>query len=415
MDAISPVHLAPEPTDLHGVEGAALRAAGPVATVALPGGVVVKAVTTREAGAQVLTDPRFSKSIRNWGAHQRGEIPAEWPLLFILEGEGLLNTDGDLHRRLRLPVQRAFSPRRVRDLRPRIEAVTDRLLTALTEVAPGQETDLQSRFALPLPLDVICYLLGVPEEGGLREELHELSAAALSTDAGAEEIQRTIAERFPATLMSMIERKRARADQDDLTMDLVEAMDQDELTVAEVIGNLVVTVIGGHETTVNLICHAVRGLLTHPEILAAARARQEAGEDPWPDVVEEALRWESPVRSLMFRYATEDVSVAGGGVIREGEAVLLPLATINRCPHAFAEPDRFNPDRPDAARHISFGVGAHRCPGASLAKAEAEIALRRLFETFPDIALAPRPVPRVPSLGMNSYRELPVVLRPAAV
>ncbi|MEU9790248.1 cytochrome P450 [Streptomyces sparsogenes] len=413
MDATFPVHLAPEPTDLHGAEGAALRAAGPVATVTLPGDVVVKAVTTREAGTQVLTDPRFSKSIRHWGAHRRGEIPAQWPLLFILEGEGLLNTDGEPHRRLRLPIQRAFSPRRVRDLRPRIEAVTHRLLTALGDVAPGQEIDLQARFALPLPLDVICYLLGVPEEGKLRDELHELSAAAMSSDAAAEEIQRTIAERFPATLMSMIESKRARGDRDDLTMDLVEAMDQGELTVAEVIGNLVVTVIGGHETTVNLICHAVRGLLEHPEILAAARARQEAGEDPWPEVVEEVLRWESPVRGLMFRYATEDVALEGGGVVREGEAVLLPLANLNRCPHAFAEPDRFDPDRPDASRHLSFGVGAHRCPGASLAKAEAEIALRRLFETYPDIALAPRPAPRAPSLGMNSYRELPVILRPA--
>lgn len=392
----------------------ALRAAGPVATVALPGGVVVKAVTTREAGTQVLTDPRFAKGIQHWGAHARGEIPADWPLLFILQGEGLLNTNGEAHRRLRLPVQRAFSPGRVRELRPRIEAVTDRLLAAMGDVAAGQETDLQSRFALPLPLDVICYLLGVPEEGGLRKELHELSAAAMNSDAGAEDVQRTFAERFPATLMSMIERKRARGDRDDLTMDLVEAMDQGELTVAEVIGNLVVTVIGGHETTVSLICHAVRGLLTHPETLAAARARQAAGEDPWPDVVEEALRWESPVRNLMFRYATEDVPMEGGGVIRKGEAVLLPLSAIHRCPHTFAEPDRFDPARTDVGRHIAFGVGAHRCPGASLARVEAEIALRRLFETYPDIALAPRTAPRTPSLGMNNYLELPVILHPAA-
>ncbi|WP_307808262.1 cytochrome P450 [Streptomyces oryzae] len=369
-------------------------------------------MTTREAGALVLGDPRFSKDISNWGAHARGEIPADWPLLFIVEGESLLTTDGDTHRRLRLPIQRAFSPRRVQALRPRIEAIADQLLSRLAAVPAGEETNLHHGFALPLPLDVICSLLGVPEDGPLRQELRELSAAAMNSEAGAEEVQNTVGQRFPATLMSLIEQKRARGDQDDLTMDLVAALDAGELTEAEVIGNLVVTVIGGHETTANLICHAVRGLLTYPETLEKARARQGAGENPWPDIVEEALRWESPTRNLMFRYATENVDVEGE-VIREGEAVLVPLSAIQRCPHAFPDPDPevFAPDRANASRHLAFGVGPHRCPGASLARLEAEIALRQLFETFPGLALGSGPAPRVPSLGINGYQQLPVVLR----
>jgi cytochrome P450 len=413
MDAQAPVHLDAAPADLHGVEGAALRAAGPVATVALPGGVVAKAVTTREAAALVMSDPRFAKEIRHWGAYRRGEIPADWPLLFIVEGEGLLTTDGTTHRRLRQPIQRALSPRRVSELRPRVEAVADRLLADLaTSVAAGEETDLRAGYALPLPLEVICQLLGVPEDGGLRGQLHELSAEAMRSDASVAEVRETVARRFPAALMALIERKRAGGDRDDLTMELVGAMDAGELTEAELIGNLVVTVIGGHETTVNLVCHAVRGLLTHPDALAAVRAREAAGEDPWPDVVEEALRWESPSRNVMFRYATADVEVDGGGVIRKGEAVLVPLPAIQRCPHAFPDPDRFAPGRPEAARHLAFGVGPHRCPGASLARVEGEIALRRLFGAFPGIALAPRAasVPRVPSLGINGHQELPVVL-----
>ncbi|MBO8188927.1 cytochrome P450 [Streptomyces sp. DW4-2] len=412
MDSTAEFYLEPAPADLHGTEGKALRAAGPVATVALPGGVVAKAVTTRDGGALVMGDPRFSKDIRHWGAHTRGEIPADWPLLFIIEGKGLLTTDGETHRRLRLPIQRALSPRRVQALRPRIEAIADRLLADLASVPAGEETDLHNRFALPLPLEVICSLLGVPEDGTLRKELRELSAAAMNSGAGVEEVQNTVAHRFPETLMSLIEQKRARGDQDDLTMELVTAMDEGELTEAEVIGNLVVTVIGGHETTANLICHAVRGLLTYPRTLETARARLAAGEDPWPDIVEEALRWESPSRNIMFRYATEDVDVEGE-VIRKGEAVLVPLSAIQRCPHAFPDPDPeiFAPDRPNASRHIAFGVGPHRCPGASLARLEAEIALHRLFETFPEPALSPEPAPRVPSLGINGYRELPVVLR----
>ncbi|MBQ1160951.1 cytochrome P450 [Streptomyces sp. A73] len=412
MDSTAQLHLEPAPADLHGTEGAALRAAGPVATVALPGGVVAKAVTTREAGALVLGDPRFSKDIRNWGAHARGEIPADWPLLFIVEGKGLLTTDGETHRRLRLPIQRAISPRRVQALRPRIEAIADRLLADLAAVPTGEETDLHKGFALPLPLDVICSLLGVPEEGTLRQELHGLSAAAMTAEADVEEVQNTVGRRFPATLMSLIEQKRARGDRDDLTMDLVAALDEGELTEAEVIGNLVVTVIGGHETTANLICHAVKGLLTHPETLEAARAQEKAGENPWPAIVEEALRWESPSRNVMFRYATEDVDV-DGAVIREGEAVLVPLPAIQRCPHAFPDPDPevFAPDRPDVSRHLAFGFGPHRCPGASLARLEAEIALRRLFEDFPGLALSSTPAPRVPSLGINGYQQLPVLLR----
>jgi len=414
MDATAYVRIEPAPDDLHGGEGAALRAAGPVATVALPGGVVAKAVTTREAGLRVLSDPRFAKDIQHWEAYRHGLIPADWPLLFIVEGKGLLTADGDTHRRLRRPVQRAISPRRVEALRPRVEDVTRRLLSGLATAPAGQETDLLRHFALPLPLDVICLLLGVPAEGTLRDELHELSAAAMNSEASVEEITGTVGRRFPATLMSLIEGKRARGDRDDLTMDLVAALDAGELTEAEVIGNLVVTVIGGHETTVNLICHAVRGLLTHPGTLAAARARQEAGDDPWPDVVEEALRWESPARHVMFRYATEDVEVEGE-VIRAGEAVFVPLTAIQRCPHAFPEPDRFDPRRyasGRAAGHLAFGAGAHRCPGAPLARLEAEIALRRLFETYPRLALVDRPVPRVPALGINGFKELPVVLRP---
>ncbi|MBO8202421.1 cytochrome P450 [Streptomyces smyrnaeus] len=412
MDSTAPLSLEPAPADLHGTEGAALRAAGPVATVALPGGVVAKAVTTREAGALVLGDPRFSKDIQHWGAHARGEIPADWPLLFIVEGKGLLTTDGETHRRLRLPIQRAISPRRVAALRPQIEAITDRLLAGLAAVPAGTETDLLAGFALPLPLDVICSLLGVPEDGILRKELHELSAAALNSEASAEEVQQTVSHRFPATLLALIEEKRARGDRDDLTMDLVAAMDEGELSEAEVIGNLVTTVIGGHETTASLICHAVKGLLTHPETLQAARARQEAGEDPWPGIVEEALRWESPTRHLMFRYALDDVDVEGD-MIRKGEAVLVPLSAIQRCPHAFpdGDPEVFAPGRADASRHLAFGYGPHRCPGASLARLEAEIALQRLFAAFPGLALTGRPASRVPSLGINGYQELPVRLR----
>ncbi|MFI0816220.1 cytochrome P450 [Streptomyces sp. NPDC021098] len=382
--------------------------------MALPGGVVAKAVTTREAGLRVLTDPRFAKEIQHWAAYRQGLIPADWPLLFIVEGKGLLTTDGDTHRRLRRPVQRAISPRRVEALRPRVEAVIRRLLSGLAAVPSGQETDLLRHFALPLPLDVICLLLGVPDEGTLREELHELSMAAMNSEASVEEITGTVGRRFPTALISLIERKRAGGDRDDLTMDLVTALDAGELTEAEVIGNLVVTVIGGHETTVNLICHAVRGLLTHPEALATARARQEAGEDPWPDVVEEALRWESPARHVMFRYATEDIEV-DGTVVAKGEAVFVPLPAIQRCPHAYAEPDRFDPGRyasGSAAGHLAFGAGAHRCPGAPLARLEAEIALRRLFETYPGLTLVDRPVARVPALGLNGLKELPVVLRP---
>jgi cytochrome P450 len=169
-----------------------------------------------------------------------------------------------------------------------------------------------------------------------------------------------------------------------------------------------VLVTAGHETTVNLITSAVRALLTHPDQLALV----QAGVHRWDEVVEETLRWASPVSNFLFRFATQDIEVAGTPV-RQGEPLLIAYDAIGRDPQQHtARADRFDLTRPVNARHLSFGHGPHACPGSHLARVEAEVALSALFTRFPTLALAvpDQELTASPSLVVNSIQALPVCL-----
>ncbi|WUN31466.1 cytochrome P450 [Kitasatospora sp. NBC_00315] len=398
----TPIVLDPFARD-NAAEGAALRAAGPAAPVELPGGVAAWAVTQHAAARDLLTDRRLVKDIAHWAAYQRGEIPETWPLIALAApGPSMVTADGPEHKRLRALVAQAFTPRRVELMRPRVEAITHRLLDALAEGEP--EVDLKGGFAFPLPMSVIGSLLGFPESDHGR--LRALYESLFSSVAAPEEVPATRLALY-GFVGDLVARRRVEP-AEDLTSALLAAdVEGGALSDEEVVSTLLVMIAAGHETTVNLITNAVRALLTHPEQLALVRS----GEVSWAAVVEESLRWTPPTSNFLFRFAAEDVPV-GEAVIPAGAPVLISYNAIGRDPlqHGVTA-ELFDVTR-DPVRHLSFGHGPHVCPGSPLARLEAGVALPALFERFPALALAVADdeLAPSPSLIVNSLRELPVRL-----
>ncbi|MFI1466569.1 cytochrome P450 [Streptomyces wuyuanensis] len=387
-------------------DNARLLARGAVAPVVLPGDVEGMAVLGHEALREFLAHPDVAKGAEHFTALREGRIADGWPLKTFATVRGMTTADGDDHRRLRALVSKAFTARRVAELRPRVEAVTAGLLDGLGRAAAEHHgvADLRRHFAMPLPMGVICELLGVDAEH--QDRLHHLSNQVVATDIGPEEAM--AANRELVDLLGAVAAARAKEPGGDLTSALIAAREEDgdRLSAHELIGTLLLMIIAGHETTLNLITNAVRALCAHRDQLDLVRA----GGATWADVVEETLRWDSPVSYFPFRYPTRDLTV-DGTVIPKGTPVLAGYSAAGRDPAAHGpDADRFDVTRESGSRHLSLGHGPHYCLGAPLARMEATIALERLFARFPglDVAVAEPELARHASFVGNSVRDLPV-------
>ncbi len=363
---------------------------------------MVWSVNHHEALQQLLADPRVAKGPEHWTLYREDRLPEGWPLLTFVTVPGLTTSDGADHRRLRGLVSQALTPRRVGELAPAVRRRVDELLDGLAAAAaaaPDGTVDLRTSFAYPLPMAVIGELLGLrPEQ---QDRLHELSDIVVNSSAvpGA---SAAAARDMGALLAGLAAEKRA-APGDDLTSALIAAREeQDRLTEPELIGILLQLVIAGHETTLNLVCNAVLALLGHPEQLALVRD----GRVPWSAVVEETLRRDSPVGHFPMRYALEDIEL-GGTVIPAGDGILASYAAAGRDPGHWPDADRFDLTR-SPLRHLSLGHGPHFCIGSTLARLEAETALRELFTRFPGLRLAegagPRPITSFLSNSVTGLR-----------
>jgi cytochrome P450 len=394
-------------------DNARLLAHGAVTPVELPGGIEGMAVLGHEALKEFLQHPEVAKDAQHFTALREGRIAPGWPLLTFATVRGMTTADGEDHRRLRSLVSRAFTPRRVEELRPRVEELTSSLLDDLAAAAEAGDgvADLRRHFALPLPMGVISELLGVGVE--FRARLHHLSSQVVATDIGPDEA--VAANRELVAVLGEIAAAKAAQPGDDLTSALIAARDEggDRLDQQELIGTLVLMIIAGHETTLNLITNAVRALCGHRDQLDLVRA----GRVSWADVVEETLRWDAPVSYFPFRYPVRDLTV-DGTLIPAGTPVLAGYSAAGRDQDAHGpDADRFDVTRParaDAVRHLSLGHGAHYCLGAPLARLEATVALERLFTRFPALELAvqePELIRHASFVG-NSVRALPVRLVP---
>ncbi|WP_435131406.1 cytochrome P450 family protein [Actinacidiphila sp. bgisy144] len=423
-DPAHPHPAAPHPAQPYtlGAGGASVRAdadelreRAAACPVMLPGGVPGMIVSRHRELRDFLAHPAVAKNARHFAALTEGRVPAQWQLNAFALVNGMTTADGDDHRRLRGLAAKAFTPRRVAAMRPWIEQLAGELVSALPDRAgPDGVVDLRAHFAYPLPMGVISRLLGVAPEH--RDHLHELTGLLVSTSSSAAEAM--AAQRgIHAVLAEVVAERRAHpADDlaDDLAGALVAARDEDwaggaeRLSDEEVAGTLLLMIVAGHETTLNLITNAVRALCRHPD----QRDLVLTGGASWEAVVEETLRWDSPVANFPFRYPTADLDV-GGTVVPRGTPVLAAYAAAGRDPREYGpDADRFDVTRAPGTRHLSFGHGAHYCLGAPLARLEAAVALRTLYGAWPRLATAvpEAELPPLPGFVGNSVSELPVRL-----
>ena len=311
--------------------------------------------------------------------------------------ENLLAKDGEDHRRLRRLVTKAFTPRIVEQLRPRIQQIADDLIDLVEERG---SMELVDDFAFPLPITVIAELLGIPVEDRERFRAWSSNVVMPALTPEVREIAKRRGDEFIAYLDDLFAQRRAERT-DDLVSALVLAEDGgDTLSENELYSMVVLLIVAGHETTVSLIANAVHTLLTHSEELAALRA------DPslMTSAVEELVRFDSAVERAITRWVAADTKL-GGQALRRGDLVIAVIGSANRDAGRFLDADTLSLARVDN-KHVGFGRGPHYCLGAPLARLEVEIALETLFRRLPNLRLAIdeddlywRPIPLFRSLA----------------
>jgi cytochrome P450 len=371
-----------------------LRDTAPVHRIAGTDGNPAWLVTRYEDVREALANPLLSMDKRHAlpGSYQGLSLP---PAL----DANLLNMEAPDHTRIRRLVVRAFTPRRVEQLRTPVRETADRLLDAL---GPHGSADLIAAYAAPLPITVICDLLGIPGEH--RRDFRAWTDVLVAPDPTRPGATKEAVVAMLGFLTQLLADKRKKPE-DDLLSDLIAVRDEGErLTEDELTSLAFLILFAGYENTVQLIGNAILGLLTHPDQLAALRASPQR----FPDAVEEFARHEGPALLAIRRFPVEDVTI-GEVTVPAGETVLLSLAAANRDPARFPDPERLDLDR-DASGHLALGRGIHYCVGAPLARLETEIAVSALLERLPDLALAADPAELRwrPSLRARGLLALPV-------
>ncbi|MFJ7215893.1 cytochrome P450 [Amycolatopsis sp. NPDC098790] len=355
----------------------ALRSRAPISRVLTPAGDPAWLVTSYEEAKDVFRDKRFGRS------HPAPEQASRISNAAIQDGpSGDFDTEEAEHKRMRRMLAPAFSAPRMRALGDRIAELTDRCLDDLQaahDADPGTPVDLTDFLAFPLPVLVICELLGVPYED--REKFRGLSERIAMMDGGAD-AQAAMAE-FKAYMLELAEAKRADP-QPDVISDMVAVQADDPTFTDDDLARMGAGLLfAGHETTSTRIAMGTLFLLSD----TARRDRFAA--DPDGEVnqtVEEILRLTATSGTGLLRYAHEDVEIAGTRILR-GDAVLISSDAANRDASVFADPDEFDPGRTPNV-HLAFGTGAHVCIGANLARTELRTVFPKLFRRFPGLRLA---------------------------
>jgi cytochrome P450 len=388
---------------------AEVRERGAVHAVTLADGHDAWLVVGHAECRAALNDPRLSKDLH--AALASGDEVVAEGLPGPAFARHMLVVDPPDHTRLRRLVAGAFSVRRIEGLRPRVQDLVDDLLDEIAARGPDHRVDLVTSFAFPLPFTVICELLGVPvvERASLGRGLGALlGPTSTPEDYG---IAKQASDAVVQQLTTLVQMKSDDPG-DDLISALIGARDGAErLNQQELLSTIFQLIVAGHDTTASLIENSVVALLRHPDQL------EELRSDPTriPAAVEELLRYDAPVPHATFRYARESLDL-GGVTIPAGAQVIVNLASANRDPERYSDPDTLDLRRADAG-HLAFGHGIHFCLGAPLARMEGQLALDALLQRFPELRLAVAPEQlhwgHGDGLVLRGLTELPVIPGPA--
>ncbi|RZU18815.1 cytochrome P450 [Kribbella rubisoli] len=374
-----------------------LAAEGPVQRLMLFTGVPVCLITGYAETRELLAHPDVVRSPLD-GPH-RDTVMDD---LINRTERHMLGANPPDHTRLRKLVTAAFTRRRIDALEPRIREIATGLLDEMA--VAGDRVDLVNAYSYPLPITVICELIGIPPVR--REDFRQWSSVFVNAS------MHTADEYVEATTLMLdfvheLIVQKQQAPTDDLLSGLIAARDGgDRLSEDELTSMIFLLLAAGHETTVSLITNGVHALLRHPDQLELLKAEP----DRLPAAIEELLRYDGPLQAAIPYIAQAPIDIAGSR-IEAGEVIVFALLPANRDPRKVERPDELDITRPDSA-HLAFGHGIHHCLGAPLARLEGRIALGMLFERFPDLRLAEpeRDPVRTPGLLMNAIRELPVQL-----
>jgi len=375
-----------------------VREQNPIYRFFLPNGLPAWIVTRYDDAVEVLNDSRFVTN----PPYMDDVDAASRPLHQAIVSRNLLSVNPTDHRRLRRLVQKAFTPRMIERLRGRIEEIACKLLD---EVQDKGEMNLIADFAFPLPIIVICEMLGVPIED--QDKFREWSNAIMEgfNDPRFAEQSDKMMVAFVDYLQQLVSKRRIEL-REGLISDLIRVEDEgDVLSEHELYALVFVLIIAGHETTVNLIGNGIVALLEHPLQKELLKRRPELIHS----AIEEVLRYNGPAEVSNIRWATKDVELRGT-MIRKGEMLFVSFAAANRDPSQFPEPDALDITR-EANHHIAFGKGVHYCLGAPLARLEGEIAIGMLLQRMPDIRLK-KPSSELewrPGMIIRGLMEIPVL------
>jgi len=348
---------------------------------------------TYKAAEAVLKDKRFIKDMRTAFPDEMTDEnlpPMARSMLFV---------DPPDHHRLRSLVQSGFTPKRIEKLRRRIREIAREQATLMRS---KETVDFIKAYAFPIPIRVICELIGIPSEDQLDFQRWSNALVDVNDDSHYDEANME----FMSYLEKLIEQKRASPEEDLISYLIQVEEGGDGLTISELYGVIMLLIVAGHETTVNLIANGLLALLTHPEQLTLLKA------DPSlvAQAIEELLRFNGPVEFSTDRWAKESFTFMGQQV-EKGDHVIVSLASADHDPEVFANPGTLDITR-EKSSHLAFGKGIHYCLGAPLARLEGEIAIQVLLQEYPNLTLAAElsELEWRQSLIIRGLKQLPVKL-----
>jgi cytochrome P450 len=362
---------------------AEMRRDAPVYGHVSPNGVTTWYVTRYDDVLAVLHDnERFVKDVTQTRLPAERPLTPQSPSIHQQINENMLFSDPPDHTRLRALVNQAFTPRRVEQTVPRVQQITDELLDA---VAAARQMDVIADLALPLPVRVICEMLGIPVADMAQVTDWSQAIIAPGSKGLTTRSRRQKLRAFVAYLQELFERRRQQPEDDLLSALVLAEQDGDRLSGQELSSMVALLLVTGHETTVNLIGNGVLALLRHP----AQLARLVAEPGLWGTAVEELLRFDGPVETSTTRWVRVDTEF-GGQQMRRGDVMRVVLSSANRDSAHFACSEALDVTR-QPNRHLAFGHGIHYCLGAPLARVEGVVAMGSLFGRWPQLRLAEPP------------------------